>query len=648
MYVVAHEDDTLLFQSPTLLLDLRSEANCVRTVFVTAGDAGLPESYWRGREEGAEAGYAEMLGVGDAWTTSTLELAGHAIRLRTSVADPRVSLVFMRLPDGEVTGEGTPRYGMQSLLKLWNGGHGLTPAISTMTADDGSASYTYAGLLETLGALMGEFQPTQIATQNYAEAFFEHGDHPDHAVTADLVKLAASSYGVSHRLRAYQGYDVSSKPANVTGSLLAAKRAAFFAYGEHDAEVCDSQPECEESFYGEWLPRQYVTATETSGVVAAAGFGRTATATEAVTLNGSESSDESGAPLIYEWRQTLGPAVQVSGANTATPSFTVPDHPTLLTFALTVRDGVLVSPVDSVDVRVPGEGTAPMAVAGPAQTVAAAGAVELDGSESWGPNSETLKYIWTQTGGPTVTLAEADGPRPTFVAPAGPATLTFALTVSNETQTSTAASVTVTVEAPPPTPPPPADPGTAGTSPARTPEATGTAPVIDAPAVSYGFGGAAFRLPISASGDPAPSFSLAGDVPVGLRLVATGPGQAALVGRPEGVGTRRLTVVAASAQGTDAHQVKLVLERRPTLGRSVVRLAAGDRVRTVVGVQAMEGAKVSVAGAPPTGIVLRASGRRLLIAGTPEATRATVYRLSVSVGTRAGAARLPLRLVVAP
>lgn len=48
--VVAHQDDDLLFLSPDLLHDVQAN-RCVRTVFVTAGDAGRDATYWGGREE---------------------------------------------------------------------------------------------------------------------------------------------------------------------------------------------------------------------------------------------------------------------------------------------------------------------------------------------------------------------------------------------------------------------------------------------------------------------------------------------------------------------------------------------------------------------------------------------------------------------
>jgi hypothetical protein len=134
MYIVAHEDDSLLFQSPSLLQNIQSNA-CVCTVHLTAGDNGLGESYWSDREVGMEAAYAQMAGVADSWTVSSLTIGSHQIVLDTLTAQPNITLVFMRLPDGNSgNGTGTAMYDYQSLMQLWQGTE------STITAVDGSTS----------------------------------------------------------------------------------------------------------------------------------------------------------------------------------------------------------------------------------------------------------------------------------------------------------------------------------------------------------------------------------------------------------------------------------------------------------------------------------------------------------------------------
>jgi PKD repeat protein len=58
-----------------------------------------------------------------------------------------------------------------------------------------------------------------------------------------------------------------------------------------------------------------------------------------VSLNGGGSVDPDGGSLTYQWTQTAGPAVTLSGAGTATPSFVSPTATTATyTFRLTVTD----------------------------------------------------------------------------------------------------------------------------------------------------------------------------------------------------------------------------------------------------------------------------------------------------------------------
>ena len=189
-----------------------------------------------------------------------------------------------------------------------------------------------------------------------------------------------------------------------------------------------------------------VTVRNNTAPRAYAGPNRTAFEGDAVTLDGSGSSDPEGQALTYAWTQTSGAAVTLSDATAASPTFTAPSvsGTDRLRFKLTVDDGTHQSS-DRVRVTVR-DNTAPTADAGADQTVFEGDAVALDGSGSSDPEGQALTYAWTQTSGTTVALSDATAASPTFTAPSVSAdgTLTFSLTVSDGTYTSTdAADVTV-------------------------------------------------------------------------------------------------------------------------------------------------------------------------------------------------------------
>lgn len=85
----------------------------------------------------------------------------------------------------------------------------------------------------------------------------------------------------------------------------------------------------------------------------------------------------------------------------------------------------------------------PVANAGPDQKVTPGTLVTLDASNS---ESNIQSYSWTQTGGPSVALRDANKARATFVAPnVVAATLTFRLTVINSANQVDTASTNVAV-----------------------------------------------------------------------------------------------------------------------------------------------------------------------------------------------------------
>jgi LmbE family N-acetylglucosaminyl deacetylase len=247
--IVAHQDDDLLFQNPDVLHDIQA-GRCVRTVYVTAGDANDVATYWKGRETGAQAAYAQMAGVADTWTTADAEVPGHPIPLRTLADRPQVSLAFMRLPDGGTDGKGGSRNGFASLQKLDDGG------LPTIRAVDGSSQYTEADLIAALATLIDEFRPTRINTLDFAGAYGD-GDHSDHHAVAYLVREADNRYTSPHTVNGYQGYGIVSRPENVSGSDLTAKRTAFLTYSRFDPATCATDEACAGRPEAQWWHRQY-------------------------------------------------------------------------------------------------------------------------------------------------------------------------------------------------------------------------------------------------------------------------------------------------------------------------------------------------------------------------------------------------------
>ena len=214
-----------------------------------------------------------------------------------------------------------------------------------------------------------------------------------------------------------------------------------------------------------------VKITVTSGLVAHAGNPRTVDSGVSVTLDGSGSTDigTDGSKVIsYAWTRTggTGGVVVLTGANTATPSFTaetLAPGATAVTyiFTLTVTDNQDSTPATAtVTITV----TAPpfaalVARAGPDQDNVASGAtVTLDGSGSTGSDSNRMvTYSWARTGGTaggTVRLTDATTLAPSFTADTlnpGDADVEHIITLTvmdDQGSTEETDTVTITVTAP--------------------------------------------------------------------------------------------------------------------------------------------------------------------------------------------------------
>lgn len=258
MNVVAHQDDDILFMNPDLMHSIQA-GDCVRTVYITAGDAGSGEGYWIKRQQGAEAAYDTMLGKpNQTWVERIVEVDKGEFAI---IANPRgnrsISLLFMRLPDGNVDGSGFSVNNHESLGKLGSN------QISAIHSVDKSSSYTSSQLITALATIMHVYQPTDIRTQSSYPGT-KYIDHSDHIAVSSFTTQAYNQYTMIYpdqpvpSLTYYLGYPVHELPPNVSGSDLDQKNAAFLSFGNFDGAVCHSVQECNtHAVYGIYLSRQY-------------------------------------------------------------------------------------------------------------------------------------------------------------------------------------------------------------------------------------------------------------------------------------------------------------------------------------------------------------------------------------------------------
>ena len=258
MNIVAHQDDDLLFLSPDLLHSVQA-GYCVRTVFLTAGDSGHGKFYWLNRQLGAEAAYDTMLGSKEIWLQRTVKLGDNQfVTVANPRGNPRVSLIFFNMPDGDIHGDGFHTSNYETLAKLKGG------EISSITTVDGQSAYTSSQVIEDLSSLINTYRPSELRTQaDVASADFP--DHSDHVTAGWYATRALERFNTEQHLEnssiplvRYIGYPIHGYEGNVSDKDFDEKEAAFLSYATFDGGVCRTVAECRESStYGAYLARQY-------------------------------------------------------------------------------------------------------------------------------------------------------------------------------------------------------------------------------------------------------------------------------------------------------------------------------------------------------------------------------------------------------
>ncbi len=183
--------------------------------------------------------------------------------------------------------------------------------------------------------------------------------------------------------------------------------------------------------------------------VAVAGPPQTVDEGDAVTLDGSGSSDPQSLPLDFLWGQTAGPAVTLQGGDQEQASFTAPAvcELTDLVFRLTVDNGTR-SGSDTTQVTVLDvDNLPPQALIAPlAGPVDEESLVMLDGSGS--TDDCGVIYDWVQSGGQAVQISDPAASLITFTAPqvCAQSVLSFELTVTDVGLLNDVDAIDVTVE----------------------------------------------------------------------------------------------------------------------------------------------------------------------------------------------------------
>ncbi|MCW3109738.1 MAG: hypothetical protein JWQ09_4244 [Segetibacter sp.] len=224
-YIVAHADDWQLFMQPNVYNDLVASGSKVVYIITTAGDAGAGETYWAAREEGSKSSLRFCLAplATISQSSGKREFNYHTVNYWSA---NNATTYFLRLPDGNLDGNGFSANDYKSLSKLKAG------KISTITSIDNSTTYhSWSDFYTTLQTIIvSESQGISNIWINYLnpDTSINPNDHPDHIATGQAIQAMTIIPGLRQAL--FVGYKVSNAPENLHPTDLFWKAGMFAAY----------------------------------------------------------------------------------------------------------------------------------------------------------------------------------------------------------------------------------------------------------------------------------------------------------------------------------------------------------------------------------------------------------------------------------
>lgn len=270
-YINAHADDAVLFMGESLaekVLSSAQEGNKVVLVTATAGDAGAGVGNGLGaapnylaREQGHDQALQFLWGRTGAHqaqvTSQLLKLKGklvHRAQIQPVTQQGGLAWYSLRLPDGNLEGQGYVSTGQQSLARLEQ------MQIRKMTAVDQSATYSKRELIRLLGNIIKKegrgHKLVQVHLVDQNQTGLNVGDHSDHQTLSRLATtaLAASRFSCVGQ-SAYSTYVNSNRAINMGQDNLWVHIAMWGALNQ--GLVDGSQLSTWEPGHNHWLGRQY-------------------------------------------------------------------------------------------------------------------------------------------------------------------------------------------------------------------------------------------------------------------------------------------------------------------------------------------------------------------------------------------------------
>jgi LmbE family N-acetylglucosaminyl deacetylase len=171
------------------------------------------------------------------------------------VDDPRILLLFIRLPDGGLDAGGFGATGHQALPQLVWGD------VAEITTTDTGQSITLPELENTIAEVVQAYAPQSILAHLPKADPRSKGDHPDHSATGTLVAGLVDRGLIDGAVVQYAiGYPSEWNDVNLGGDELQIKLEAFAAYASHDSVLHCSTPQgcLGVRKFGAWLQRQYL------------------------------------------------------------------------------------------------------------------------------------------------------------------------------------------------------------------------------------------------------------------------------------------------------------------------------------------------------------------------------------------------------